>query len=172
MKSIFKLSGLLVAILFFSSCSKNNLSDSSFQQERMAKLSAELEQNYSSSSIVSASANEEVSFQETSTIALSEKEQSSTKKISGKTNPVKTLKAIKNARKIIKEYKKAHPETIKDTKNTNKANLSQNMKIGILLAIIGLLIAIFAPYGYLFAVVGGILLIIGLVLILMELLEL
>ena len=173
MKTIFKLSGLLASIVFFSSCSKNNLSDSAFQQERLIKLSAELEQNYSSSSIARNSAVEKIKATAITATEINEKAPSSNDKVLRvKTNPVKTFKAIKGVKKAMKEFKKVNPEAIKNAKDTHKLNLSQNMKTGLILIIIGLLIAVLTPISYLFSVIGSILIIVGLVFILLELLDL
>jgi hypothetical protein len=173
MKNIFRLSGLLVAVLFFSSCSKNNLSDSGFQKERLIKLSAELEQNYSSPPIASSSAPESMQLSPIQATNEGEKVHSSIEKeLSGKTNPVKTFNAIKNAKKVIKGYKKIKPEEINNIKGNNKLNLSPNMKKGLILIIIGLLVSILWWLSPLFGLIAGILVIAGLVFILIDLLEL
>jgi hypothetical protein len=172
MKIIFKISGLLIAIFFFSSCSKNNISDSTFQQERLIKLSAELEQNYSSASVSSNSSIEEVNAAMVNTTSLNEEMPSVGIKKSVKTNPLKTFNAIKNVKKIIKGYKKNNPEEINNTKEKNKLNLSQNMKTGLILIIIGLLLSALLGFNYIFGVLGSILIVVGLIFILIELLDL
>ncbi|HXA00971.1 MAG TPA: hypothetical protein VNW99_03225 [Cytophagaceae bacterium] len=176
MKNIFKLPGLLfVAIIFFSSCSRNNVSDSAFQQERLIKLSAELEQNYSSPGLAAGSIEKtkEAVIQTSKVSETVRPSHSSVKKeLSGKANPIKGLKSINSVKKAIKEYKKANPEQISKTQENNKLNLSQNMKTGIILIIIGLLVAVLSPISYLFAIVGSILIVVGLIFILIDLLDL
>ncbi|MFL5729338.1 MAG: hypothetical protein ACJ75J_07610 [Cytophagaceae bacterium] len=167
MKNIFKSSGiLLLSMVFFASCSKNSLTVSSAQQERMARLSAELEQTNTSAHISNATPVEQAREEGKKNNSLRESEHRSKTGVK-KMNPVKTFKAIKQVRKFIKE----HPEVVKKADSAEKSGLSDRMRLGLLLAAIGLIIMLILGILGPFYWIGAIFLVIGLVLIIMELLE-
>jgi hypothetical protein len=171
MKNIFRLSGLLVAVVFFSSCSKNNLSDSAFHQERLIKLSAELEQSNTLQQLASSPSVERASLNTSQNNSIREEgHKNHSEKVAEKSNPQKSFKAIKAIKKMVRE-EKISPEEVNSGHSNNRSGLSERMKLGILLAAVGLIIMlILGILGPLYWI-GAIVLVIGLVIIVMELLE-
>jgi len=92
-------------------------------------------------------------------------------KKAAKVNPIKVAIAIHKINKMIK--KAELKDTVKSEKvkdGTQGGGLSQNMKVGILLAAIGLLVAILGGLvSWILFVLGVIVLIIGLIIIIVEL---
>jgi hypothetical protein len=168
MKNIFKLSGLLITtVLFFSSCSKNQVSYSSGHQEKLAKLSLELEQSYSVSALSGPVKEEQVIQQKEQDVIRETSKRNQAEKLSHQVNSIKTLKAIRQVEKSTGDQKLV-PQKLNDDNEQKRSSLSQRMKLGLLLGAVGLIIMlILGPLYW----IGAILLVVGLVLIVMELLE-
>jgi hypothetical protein len=172
MKNIFKLSGLLITtVLFFSSCSKNQIAASSGHQENLAKLSLELEQNYGLSSLAAGPAKEEgvIRHKEQNTNRETPKKNQD-ESFSPKARKINSMKALKTIRQFEKSAanQKLVPQKLNDDNTQKGSSFSQRMKLGLLLGAVGLIIMlVLGPLYW----IGAILLVIGLVLIVMELLD-
>jgi hypothetical protein len=172
MKTIFKLSGcLLASLLFLSSCSRNHLSDSELIQEKYAKFSAELEQNNQQKPLNSGPANAEPEAKINRVGTSGSTVQNPVQKISGnQTLPAKPFAAMKQIKKIAKQQK-LQPQQISNDQSNTKRGLSERMKLGLLIAGIGLImmlvLGIIGPFFW----VGSIVFAVGLVIILIELMD-
>jgi Flp pilus assembly protein TadB len=174
MKNLFKLSniyiGLLAFVLLLASCSRRDLSQGNIGNDKLEKLSAEIESSHASASLASPSETDEVKVEEQAQNAAPGRIYSSMIENKRNVSPLMAFKAIKEAKKLTKQQElKNDPLNNKESKVRRRGSLSQRMKIGIILAVVGLLVAVLIPWPL--YIIGVVLFIIGAVLIIMDLID-